>query len=74
MFNYLFLAILTVPIKHLSIGSIVYVLEDNPNVPFYWATDGIGNEFYIGRDYARKEIGEWFQYFVNSFQIWMIIV
>ena len=58
MSNYLFLAILTVPIKHLPISSIVYVLEDNPNVPFYWATDGIGNEFYIGRDYARKEIGE----------------
>ena len=53
-FNYLFLATLTHPIKHLPVGSIVYVLEDNPNVPFYWVTDGKGDEFYIGKDYVKK--------------------
>lgn len=56
MFNYLFLAILTRPIKHLPIGSIVYVLEDNPKVSVYWVTDGIGNEFYVGKDCIIKEM------------------
>ena len=57
MFNYLFKCITTIPIKHLPVGSIVYVLEDNPNVPVYWVTDGNGNEFYVGKDYVRKETG-----------------
>ena len=53
-FNYLFLATLTVPIKHLSVGSIVYLLEDNPKVPVYWVTDGMGNEFYVGKKNIKK--------------------
>ena len=57
MFKYLFKCITTHPIKHLPVGSIVYVLEDNPNVPVYWVTDGNGNEFYVGKDYVRKETG-----------------
>lgn len=54
MFKYLFLATLTHPIKHLPVGSIVYVLEDNPNVPVYWCTDGKGNEFYVGKKNIKK--------------------
>ena len=57
-FNYLFKCITTTPIKHLPVDSIVYVLEDNPNVTMYWCTDGKGNEFYVSKAYVRKEIGE----------------
>ena len=53
-FNYLFKCITTHPIKHLPVGSIIYVLEDNPNVPMYWVTDGNGNEFYVGKKNIEK--------------------